>query len=257
MQNQSSQNIHVDNLCVKYGDKLILKNVSFSVDKGQWCMLIGPNGTGKSTFVSAMSRNLNYEGSIYINGKNINQFSNEEYAKNVAFLSQKNLVAYDFSIEEIVSMGRYCHKSGFFKNLDKQDIDIVNNALDITGLSNIKERSILEISGGEVQRTFIAQLFAQDANILVLDEPTNNLDLVYQEQIFELLKKWINEKQGTIISVVHDIALAKYYGSNAVLLNNGRIASSGDMNEVLIEENLNKVYGMDVKKFFDKLYSSF
>ena len=220
-------------------------------------MLLGPNGAGKSTTVYALAKTLPYAGNIELFGKNIQDYKNTDYAQKIGFLSQKNLVAFDFSVEEIVAMGRYSHRQGYFSNLTKEDKDKINEALEATGLTSLRGRSVQELSGGEVQRTFLAQVFAQDPDVLVLDEPTNNLDLVYQEQIFNLLQKWIDQKQGTIISVVHDLALAKYYGTTAVLLDDGSLASFGKVNEVLTDENLNKVYGMDVKKYFEKLYKSF
>ena len=220
-------------------------------------MLLGPNGAGKSTTVYALAKTLPYAGNIELFGKNIQDYKNTDYAQKIGFLSQKNLVAFDFSVEEIVAMGRYSHRQGYFSNLTKEDKDKINEALEATGLTSLRGRSVQELSGGEVQRTFLAQVFAQDPDVLVLDEPTNNLDLVYQEQIFNLLQKWIDQKQGTIISVVHDLALAKYYGTTAVLLDEGSLASFGKVNEVLTDENLNKVYAMDVKKYFEKLYKSF
>ncbi|MDO5426596.1 MAG: ABC transporter ATP-binding protein [Coriobacteriia bacterium] len=234
-----------------------MDKVSFSVSKGDWCMLLGPNGAGKSTSVFALAKTVPYSGVIELNGKNIQDYKNTEYAQKIGFLSQKNLVAYDFSVAEIVSMGRYAHAEGMFKTLSNEDKSKVEEALEACGLQDLKDRSVQELSGGEVQRTFLAQVLAQDPEVLVLDEPTNNLDLVYQSQIFDLLKKWISAKDGTIISVVHDLALARFYGTSAVLLNNGKVASSGNVEEVLSDKNLNEVYKMDVKAYFKKLYTNF
>lgn len=220
-------------------------------------MLLGPNGAGKSTTVYALAKTLPYAGNIELFGKNIQDYKNTDYAQKIGFLSQKNLVAFDFSVEEIVAMGRYSHRQGYFSNLTKEDKDKINEALEATGLTSLRGRSVQELSGGEVQRTFLAQVFAQDPDVLVLDEPTNNLDLVYQEQIFNLLQKWIEQKQGTIISVVHDLALAKHYGNCAVLLDKGKLAVFGKIEESLTDVNLSKVYGMDVKKYLNKLYKSF
>ena len=151
-------------------------------------MLIGPNGAGKSSCIFALAKTSSYDGTIKVNGKNIQDYDNSEYAKTVGFLSQKNLVAFDFSVEEVVSMGRYAHCEGFFKSLNAEDKKKVDEALETTGLQDLRSRSIQELSGGEVQRAFLAQVLAQDPKILILDEPTNNLDLVYQDQIFSLLE---------------------------------------------------------------------
>ena len=233
-----------------------MNNVSFDVERGDWCMLLGPNGAGKSTSVFAIAKTIPYSGLIKLNGKDIQEYKNTDYAKKIGFLSQKNLVAYDFSVDEIVSMGRYAHAEGAFRTLSKQDKLKVDEALEACGLQDLRYRSVQELSGGEVQRTFLAQTLAQDPEILVLDEPTNNLDLRYQEEIFELLQKWIKDKNGTLVSVVHDIALAKYYGSTGVLLENGHVSSAGKINEVLSDQNINKVYGINVKSYIKKLYKS-
>lgn len=219
-------------------------------------MLLGPNGAGKSTSVFALAKTVPYNGVIELFGKDIQKYSNTEYAQKIGFLSQKNLVAYDFSVEEIVSMGRYAHAEGMFKTLSNEDKAKVDEALESCGLQDLRNRSVQELSGGEVQRTFLAQVLAQDPEVLVLDEPTNNLDLVYQDQIFSLLKKWIKEKKGTIISVVHDLALARYYGTSCVLLSNGKVVSAGEIKSVLSDKNLNEVYKMDIKKYLSKLYKN-
>lgn len=219
-------------------------------------MLLGPNGAGKSTSVFALAKTVPYSGVIELFGKDIQEYKNTEYAKKIGFLSQKNLVAYDFSVAEIVSMGRYAHAEGVFKTLTKLDKEKIDEAIRVCGLQNLKDRSVQELSGGEVQRTFLAQVLAQDPEVLVLDEPTNNLDLVYQSQIFDLLKRWISAKDGTIISVVHDLALARYFGTSAVLLNNGKVASKGNVKEALSDKNLNEVYGLNIREYFNKLYKS-
>lgn len=152
-------------------------------------MLLGPNGAGKSTSVFALAKTVPYSGLIELNGIDIQKYSNINYAQKIGFLSQKNLVAYDFSVEEIVSMGRYAYAEGVFKTLSNKDMLKVDEAIEVCGLQNLRDRSVQELSGGEVQRTFLAQVLAQDPEILVLDEPTNNLDLIYQVQIFELLQR--------------------------------------------------------------------
>lgn len=217
-------------------------------------MLVGPNGAGKSTIIKVIAKALNYTGAIKLNGIDIQNINNINYASEIGFLSQSNLVAFDFSVEEIVSMGRYCHRESLFKSLNKDDKNMIDAAIEITGLTKIRKKSVLELSGGEVQRTFIAQLFAQDPKMLVLDEPTNNLDLVYQEQIFKLISDWIKNKEITVLSVVHDLSIAKLYGTQTILLSDGEIISSGDCCRVLTKENLIKAYKMDVNAYMKKVY---
>jgi iron complex transport system ATP-binding protein len=113
----------------------------------------------------------------------------------------------------------------------------------------------LTLSGGELQRTFLAQLFAQNPQLLILDEPTNHLDLVYQKQTFELIRKWIEKTGGAVISVVHDLSLAKAYGTDALLLDKGQVIASGRIDKVLTSEKLSHVYSMDVYKWMNKMLS--
>lgn len=251
---KTSPLLSVNNLCYSVGSENILYDVSFDCNTNDWLMLVGPNGAGKSSLVHCLSRCVDYKGDIKLYNKNIKNYKNIDYAKKIAFLSQKNFAAFDFSVEEIVSMGRYCHQDGIFRNLSNNDKNKINDAISVMGLENLRKNSILNLSGGEIQRTFIAQIIAQDTEILVLDEPTNNLDLIYQEQIFNILQKWIKNSKGTIISVVHDIALAKYYGNKAVLLNKGKVQASGLVENVLNKNQLNKVYDMDISNYFNKIY---
>lgn len=249
--------LNVENLSVAFGDAQILKDVSFNLEPKDWLMLLGPNGAGKSTCVYAMSRSVPFNGKIALKDKSIQEYNNIEYAKLVGFLSQKNLVAFDFTVEEIVSMGRYCHMTGVFRNLDKGDKDHIKRAMKDTGTYEFKDRSVQELSGGEVQRTFLAQVLAQDPEILVLDEPTNNLDLVYQSQIFDLIQNWIEQKGRCVISVVHDLGLASAFGNKAVLLDNGEVKAFGNTTDVVKPEVINSVFKIDVAQYLKKLYANF
>ena len=122
----------------------------------------------------------------------------------------------------------------------------MEQALGLTGLTELRHASVLTLSGGELQRTFLAQVFAQNPQILILDEPANHLDLIYQKHIFSLIQDWLHQPGRAVISVVHDLSLAKKYGTHAVLMNHGRCAAQGRIDEVLTPERLHDVYDMDV-----------
>ena len=248
--------LEIKNLSVHSGGKDIVNDVSFSVNEGDWLMIIGPNGAGKSTIVNAVSQAVNYGGSINFKGKNIKNFKAKDLARNIAVLSQHHNVSYDFSVEEVVRLGRYAYSSGIFgKNDEKENDFYIQDAIQKTGLQSVLKQSVLTLSGGELQRTFLAQLLAQNPQLLILDEPTNHLDLIYQKQVFAIIQDWLKQPNRAVISVVHDLSLAKLYGTHAVLLNKGSLCACGPINEVMKKENLNAVYGIDVADWLKSLYA--
>jgi iron complex transport system ATP-binding protein len=248
--------LKVDSLTVSYGSLKILDNVSFELQKQQWLMIVGPNGAGKSTVIKAVTQCVPYSGKVTLDGKDIAHIRPHALARSVAVLSQNYHIGYAFTVEEIVSLGRYAWKKGLFAK-DGADIDDrIDHALEITGLKKIRHQSVLTLSGGELQRTFLAQIFAQDPRLLILDEPTNHLDLVYQKQTFELISEWLKQPGRAVISVVHDLSLAKAYGSHALLLNEGHHIASGNSEQVLANDNLSKVYNMDVQLWMQQLLAN-
>ena len=161
-------------------------------------------------------------------------------------LAQKNAVSYAYSVEEVVSLGRYAHASGFLASRDDDGGERVKRALELTGLTELRRASVLTLSGGELQRTFLAQVFAQNPQILILDEPANHLDLIYQKHIFSLIETWLRQPGRAVVSVVHDLSLARKYGTHAVLMHRGQCAAQGKIGDVMTAEKLQAVYEMDV-----------
>ena len=235
----------VRDLTVRYGSFTALNNAAFTLSAGDWLMLVGPNGAGKSTLVNAVARGVPYTGEILWQGRDIRQLRPRELAREIGVLAQNHAVSYAFTVREIVRMGRYAHSAGFFGG-DPDGAERVEEALTLTGLSAFAERSVQALSGGELQRVFLAQLFAQDPKLLILDEPTNHLDLIYQKQIFALIEDWRRREGRAVISVVHDLSLARAYGTRALLLSDGVQAAAGTPEEVFAPSVLNAVYGMDV-----------
>jgi len=238
--------LEVRDLRVRYGELTILDGVSFTLEDGQWLMVVGPNGAGKSTLVSAVSRGVDYTGQVLLNGVDTRKLRPAAMAREVGVLTQNHTVSYPFRVSEVVHLGRYAYFSGAFSAPGEEDEAKVERALEMTGMQPFKKQSVLKLSGGELQRTFLAQLFAQDPKLLLLDEPTNHLDLVYQKQIFTLIRDWIAGTGRSVLSVVHDLSLARAYGTHALLLHRGRLIASGRTDEVLSRENLESAYSMDV-----------
>lgn len=247
--------LEVDHMSVSYGQLTIVDDVSFSLEEGEWLMLIGPNGAGKSTIVNAISQSAPYTGKVLYMGKDLKQFKPVELAKNIGILAQNHAVGYSFTVEEVVRLGRYSYAPSIFSKHTDADEESVERALELTGIKPLMKQSVLTLSGGELQRTFLAQILAQNPKILILDEPTNHLDLVYQKQIFALIQEWLRESGRAVISVVHDLSLARAYGTKCLMLKGGKKIAYGTGKEVFSPELLNQVYSMDVADWMRTMLS--
>lgn len=247
--------LEVKNMTVQYGSLKIVDEINFKIKPREWLMVVGPNGAGKSTVVSAVAQVSSYSGQVLFDGQDVAKMKPKTAAKCFGVLTQKHHVGYSFTVEEVIRLGRYSFSKGMFSSKNEEDDVKINEAIRLTGLEPFRKQSVLTLSGGELQRTFLAQLLAQDPKLLILDEPTNHLDLVYQKQIFELIRSWIDQTGRAVLSVVHDLSLAKAYGTHALLLDKGRIVSSGSNSEVLTEHNLNEVYAMDVYGWMHRMLS--
>ena len=238
--------LKAENITVRFGERTVVDHLSFHLHEGQWLMLVGPNGAGKSTLIETISQGVAYTGNILLEGKDIRRFKAAQLARKVGVLAQKNVVGYAYTVDEVVGLGRYAYTQSFLSARDDGGKDQVERALSLTGLTNLRHASVLTLSGGELQRTFLAQVFAQNPQILILDEPANHLDLKYQQHIFSLISDWLKTPGRAVISVVHDLSLARKYGTHAVLMNQGKNISQGKIDEVLTQDNLKTVYDMDV-----------
>jgi len=238
--------LKAENITVRFGERTVVDHLSFHLHEGQWLMLVGPNGAGKSTLIETISQGVAYTGNILLEGKDIRRFKATQLARKVGVLAQKNVVGYAYTVDEVVGLGRYAYTQSFLSARDDGGKDQVERALSLTGLTDLRHASVLTLSGGELQRTFLAQVFAQNPQILILDEPANHLDLKYQQHIFSLISDWLKTPGRAVISVVHDLSLAKKYGTHAVLMNQGKNISQGKIDEVLTQDNLKTVYDMDV-----------
>lgn len=247
--------LSVENVTVCYGEHTVVDRLSFRLQEGQWLMLVGPNGAGKSTLIETISQGVPYTGKICLAGRDIRSYKAAETARRIGILAQKNSVGYAYSVEEVVGLGRYAHSSGFLAPKDEDGQERVERALKMTGLSELRHASVLTLSGGELQRTFLAQVFAQDPQILILDEPANHLDLVYQKHIFSLIQEWLRQPGRAVMSVVHDLSLARKYGTHAVLMNRGRCVAQGKIDDTLTAERLKSVYDMDVYEWMRDMLS--
>lgn len=240
---------------VRYGDFAAVDDLSFRLEEGQWLMLAGPNGAGKSTLIEAIARGVPYTGVIEWKGEDITALKPAQFAKRIGVLSQRNTVGYAYTVEEVVGLGRYAYKTGFLSGEDEEGENRVKQALELTGLTALRHANMLTLSGGETQRAFLAQVFAQDPQVLILDEPANHLDLKYQQHLFSLIQRWLKEPGRAVLSVVHDLSLARRYGTHAVLMDHGKCVAQGETGSVMTPENLRRVYDMDVYAWMREMLS--
>ena len=238
--------IEVDNLKFGYGKDLVLDGISFNVKKGEFLSIIGPNGSGKSTLLKTLNNLYPSKiGRISLNGKDINRFKKIDLAKEMALVLQENTIEYEFTVEDIVLMGRHPHK-GRFERENAEDYRIVDHSLKMTNTLDLKDRLITEVSGGERQRVMIAKALAQRPSLILLDEPTSNLDINHQIEILKLLKTMNEEWGTTIVLVIHDINLGIRYSDRVIMLNEGKIVEIGDAKKVITKKNIRLAYDINV-----------
>jgi len=222
----------------------ILSDINFSLSKGELLGIIGPNGSGKTTLLKVISGILKpNKGNIFLQGQDLNNFSIEKIAKFISVLPQDTWVTFNFKAKEVVFMGRLPYISRL-KGEALEDYQISREAMKKTHSLSLSENNIQEISGGERQRVFMAKALAQTPQLLLLDEFTSHLDLNFRYEMLNLLKKSLAENSLSIISVFHDLNLASIASHRLILLNEGKIEKIGTPQEVLNEENLQKVYGV-------------
>jgi len=245
--------LEIKGISVRIKDRIIVDDISFEVGEHDVCMVMGPNGAGKTTLFKAIMGVVPHKGKVLLDGVDIGTLKPRDLAKRIGVLSQKHQPQFAHTVYDVVSLGRYAYQSGIFGRLTEKDKEKIEEALVLTGIEDIRDQSVLTLSGGELQRTFLAQLFAQDPQILILDEPASHLDLQYQIAVFDLLAKWVREKRRAVIASVHDLNTVYSYGTKAVLINRGRIHAEGSVEKVLERENLKSVYNVDVAEWMKNL----
>ncbi|KGJ50629.1 iron ABC transporter ATP-binding protein [Clostridium sp. NCR] len=237
--------ISCKNLKVGYEEKVIIENLSLSINKGEVVSIIGPNGCGKSTLLKTLSRIIKpMSGGIYIQNESIKNLKSKHISQKVCLLSQHNDAPGDLTVEELVYFGRIPHKK-WYESKTKSDEEIVNWAIENTGLKRYKNTPINSLSGGERQRAYIAQALCQKPDILLLDEPTTYLDISYQLEVMELVRE-INEKFNiTIVMVLHELNQASKYSDRLVIMKDGEIVSDGCPRDVINKETIKQVYKIE------------
>lgn len=233
--------LEINNLEYGYYGENVIQDINMKIDKGEFVGIIGGNGSGKSTILKCIYGALKpRKGVIYIDNTDIMSMSSVDIARKIAVVSQENDMNFDFSVEEMVLMGRIPHKT-FFQADTNEDIKITIEALQKTGMYPLKDRSFKSLSGGEKQRVIIARAIAQQADLMILDEPTNHLDICYQLQIFETVKSL----GITVLAAIHDLNLASLYCDRIYALKNGNIFARGTPEEILTVQFIRELFGVE------------
>ena len=223
----------------------VLKDISFRIERGQLVSFLAANGAGKTTLLMTISRQLKaLGGEIYIGEKRIDEFSGKEISKKIAVLFTKREADGSETVFETVAKGRYPY-TGWFGRLSDRDRAKVTEALASTDCLELKDRIFDSLSDGQKQRVLIARAVAQETEILIIDEPTGYLDLKYQVEIMELLRKLSRERNITVLVSIHEIALAAAFSDELILLKDKKIYAKGKAKDVLNEETIGKVFDID------------
>lgn len=238
--------LEINNLSYGYSNKPIGNNVSFSIDDGQSLCLLGPNGIGKTTLLKTLLQILKpLSGEILIDGENIGKWTNKKLGKFIAYVPQQHTPPFPFSVMDMVIMGRAVHL-GSFKNPGNKDIEIAFQIMVKLGIDHLMNKPYTEISGGERQLVMIARALSQEPKILILDEPTSNLDFGNQVKVLTHIKNLSNQGLAVIMSS-HIPDHAFLYSSKVALIKNGSMFKIGAPQEVMTEENLKELYGINIK----------
>lgn len=237
--------LEVSRIDCSYDGMKILRQIDLSLNKGDFVGLIGPNGSGKTTLLKVIGRVLKPdEGAIILSERDIYRLSQKKIAQQMATVPQETLLAFDFTVRDVVLMGRTPHLKRFMGE-SSYDLEVVKQAMRYAQVTHLSERLITELSGGEKQKVIIAQALAQEPKLLLLDEPTTHLDIHHQLEILDLIKGL--SRQGlAVISVFHDLNLAAQYCDLLVLLSQGRIQVIGTPEEVLTSDNIRQSFGVEV-----------
>lgn len=233
-------NIQTDNIQVSFGSKTILQDISLAIQDKEFVGIIGPNGSGKSTFLKCLYRVLQPNGGkIFFDGTEMSSLSHRDTALKMAVVAQHSTVNFDFSVLEMVLMGRAPYK-GLLDRDQLDDYEIARHALAQVGLSDFESRNFNTLSGGEQQRVILARALAQRTECLVLDEPTNHLDIKYQLELMTIVKRL----DATVVSAIHDLNLAAIYCDRIIALKDGHIVCSGTPQDVLSSDTIHHIYGV-------------
>ena len=233
----------VKELLKKYNGKTVVDGVSFELPAGKVISLIGPNGAGKSTVMGMISRLIAQDdGSVDFEGKDISRWKSRDLAKRLAILTQSSHVKMKLTVRELVAFGRFPYSGS---RITAEAEEIIDKAIAYMELEEFEDRFIDELSGGQRQRAYIAMVIAQDTEYILLDEPTNNLDIYHATNMMKIVRRLCDELGKTVILVLHEINYAAFYSDYICAFVDGKISKFGTVEEVMTKENLSEIYRVD------------
>ena len=239
--------LSLTNISLGYGNGDVVNDVSFTLNAGENLSIIGPNGCGKTTLLKAIAGLLPFRGEVELGGKSTRKMKHKEIASKIAMLSQITGVYFTYSVFDTVMMGRYLHIKDKLLGIPSDDDKAhVRRCLETVDLWAEKDREITTLSGGQLQRVFLARTLAQEPEIILLDEPTNHLDLKYQVELIEYLRSWAAPGNRAVVGVLHDINLAMRLSDKLLIMKAGRIQALGKTDEIVTGALLRQTYGIDV-----------
>ncbi len=245
MEMEGNTILQARNISFGYEKTLVLKNIGFSIQGGDFVAIIGPNGSGKTTLLKIILGTLSpMEGDVLLDGKPVLSYTAKERAKKIGYVSQEPIFTFPLTVLELVSLGRYAHSNRFKQRVE--DGQAVEDALRQTDSFTLRERKFTTLSGGERQKVLIARALAQTTRFLLMDEPTVHLDIYFQLQILKTLKELCWKKKSTVVAVLHDLNLISLFADKALLLKSGECLAFGKVEEVLNESSIKEAFGVDV-----------
>ncbi len=240
-----SHSLSVQNVSAGYGDVEVLHDLDLVIPSGKITVIVGANACGKSTLLRAMSRLLApAKGQVLLDGKAIHRTPPKELARTLGLLPQSPIAPEGITVADLVSRGRHPHQ-GLFSRWTREDDAAVEAALVATQTMDLAERPVDELSGGQRQRVWIAMALAQQTDILLLDEPTTFLDISHQVEVLDLLTDLNHQRGTTVVMVLHDLNLAARYADHLIAMADGRVHVTGAPDDVLTEQNVRQVFGLD------------
>ncbi|MEM1055889.1 MAG: ABC transporter ATP-binding protein [Bacteroidota bacterium] len=237
--------LSASSLSVALGGAPVLRDLALDVREGEWLGVVGPNGAGKSTLLRTVAGLLPYAGSLTLREREVRDWPGRERAREVALVRQQTDLPFAFSVREVVAMGRAPHL-GWLSPLGSDDRERVEAAIEALGLGDLARRPVTALSGGEQQRVLLAQALAQDAPLLLLDEPTAHLDVRHRLDLLDHVRQWVGDGH-TVISALHDLEWAARYADRVLVLRDGEIAALGSPEDVLTQALLADVFGVEAE----------